>query len=50
MRLEIALDHIEDVARLVRKIHDYNRRIVTRTTASGTTLTRVYGAGRSTLR
>ena len=29
MRLEIAIDHIEDVMRLDRKIDDYTRRIVT---------------------
>lgn len=45
MRLEIAIDHIEDVMRLDRKIDDYSRRIVTEVKASGTTLTRVYGIG-----
>lgn len=45
MRLEIALDHIEDVMRLDRKIDDYNRRIVTEIKNSGTTLTRLYGVG-----
>lgn len=45
MRLEIASDHIDDVMRLVRKIDDYNRRIVTETNASGTTLTLVHGVG-----
>ena len=43
MRLEIAIDHIEDVMRLDRKIDDYNRRIVTEIKNSGTTLTRLYG-------
>ena len=45
MRLEIAIDHIEDVMRLDRKIDDYNKRIVTEVKTSGTTLTRVYGVG-----
>ena len=45
MRLEIAIDHIEDVMRLDRKIDDYNRRIVAEVKTSGTTLTRVYGVG-----
>ena len=40
MRLEIAIDHIEDVMRLDRKIDDYTRRIVTEVKASNTTLTR----------
>ena len=45
MRLEIAIDHIEDVMRIDRKIDDYTRRIVTEIKASGTTLTRIYGVG-----
>jgi transposase len=45
MRLEIAIDHIEDVMRLDRKIDDYTRRIVSEVKASGTTLTRIYGVG-----
>ena len=45
MRLEIALDHIEDIMRLDRKIDDCNRRVVAEVKASGTTLTRVYGVG-----
>ena len=45
MRLEIAIDHIEDVMRLDRKIDDYTRRIVTEVKASDTTLTRIYGVG-----
>jgi transposase len=45
MRLEIAIDHIEDAMRLDRKIDDYNKRIVTEIKTSGTTLTRVYGVG-----
>lgn len=45
VRLEIAIDHIEDVMRLDRKIDDYTRRIVTEVKASGTTLTRIYGVG-----
>ena len=45
MRLEIAIDHIEDVMRLDRKIDDYTRRIVIEVKASNTTLTRIYGVG-----
>lgn len=45
VRLEIAIDHIEDVMRLDRKIDDYTRRIVSEVKASGTTLTRIYGVG-----
>jgi transposase len=45
VRLEIALDHIDDVMRLDRKIDDYTRRIVTEVKASGTTLTRIHGVG-----
>lgn len=45
MRLEIALEHIEDIMRLDRQIDDCNRRVVTEVKASGTTLTRVYGIG-----
>jgi transposase len=45
MRLEIALEHIEDIMRLDRKIDDCNRRVVAEVKASGTTLTRVYGIG-----
>ena len=45
MRLEIAIDHIEDVMRLDRKIDDYNRRIVIEIQNCGTTLTRLYGIG-----
>ena len=45
MRLEIALEHIEDIMRLDRKIDDCNRRVVTEVKNSGTTLTRVYGIG-----
>jgi len=45
MRLEIAIDHIEDVMRIDRKIDDYTRRIVTEVKAAGTTLTRIYGVG-----
>lgn len=45
MRLEIALEHIEDIMRLDRKIDDCNRRIIAEVKASGTTLTRVYGIG-----
>jgi len=45
MRIEIALDHIEDVKRLDAKIDDYTRRITTEVKASDTTLTRVYGIG-----
>jgi transposase len=45
MRLELAIDHIEDVMRIDRKIDDHTRRIVTEIKASGTTLTRIYGVG-----
>ena len=45
MRLEIALEHIEGIMRLDRKIDDCNRRVVAEVKASGTTLTRVYGIG-----
>ena len=45
MRLVIAIDHIEDVMRLDRKIDDYNRRIVTEIKTSATTVTRVYEIG-----
>ncbi len=45
MRLEVALDHIEDIMRLDRKLDDCNKRIVAEIKASGTTLTRVYGVG-----
>ncbi len=39
MRLEIALDHIEDIMRLDRKLDDCNKRIIGEVKASGTTLT-----------
>ena len=45
MRLEIALDHIEDIMRLDRKLDDCNKRIIAEIKATGTTLTRVYGIG-----
>ena len=45
VRLEVAIDHIEDVMRLDRKIDDCTRRIVSEVKASGTTLTRIYSVG-----
>lgn len=45
MRLQIALDHIEDIMRLDRKLDDCNKRIIGEVKASGSTLTRVYGIG-----
>lgn len=45
MRLEIAIDHIEDVMRIDRKLDDYTRRIVAEVKAAGTTLTRIFGVG-----
>lgn len=45
MRVEIALDHIGDVARLDRKIDECTLRINAEVKTSGTTLTRIYGIG-----
>jgi transposase len=45
MRVELALDHVGDIARLDLKIDEITRRITTAVKASGTTLTRVYGIG-----
>jgi transposase len=45
MRVEVALDHVGDIARLDLKIDEITRRITTAVKASGTTLTRVYGIG-----
>ncbi len=44
-RVEIALEHIGDIARLDLKIDEATRRINTAIKASGTTLTRIYGIG-----
>ena len=44
-RIEIALEHIDDIAGLDLKIDQATRRIQTAVKASGTTLTRVYGIG-----
>jgi transposase len=45
MRVEVALDHVGDIARLDLKIDEITRRITAAVKASGTTLTRVYGIG-----
>jgi transposase len=45
MRVEIALEHIDDIARLDRKIDDLTLRIIDAVKASGTTLTRLFGIG-----
>jgi len=44
-RVEIALEHIDDIARLDLKIDEATRRINKTVKVSGTTLTRVYGIG-----
>lgn len=45
MRVELALDHIEDVRRLDRKIDQATGRINSMVKESKTTLTRIYGIG-----
>jgi transposase len=45
MRVEIALEHIEDIMRIDLKIDAVAKRIHAEIKASGTTLTRVYGIG-----
>ncbi len=45
MRVEIALEHVADIARLDLVIDETTRRITTAIRTSGTTLTRVYGIG-----
>jgi transposase len=45
MRVEIALEHIADIARLDLKIDEITKRITTIVRESNTTLTRVYGVG-----
>lgn len=45
MRVELALDHIEDIKRFDRRIDDVTLKINAAVEASGTTLTRIYGVG-----
>ncbi len=45
MRIEIARDHIDDIARLDRKIDDYTKQITTTVRAADTTVTRIFGIG-----
>jgi transposase len=45
MRIELALDHIEDIKRFDRRIDDVTLKINAAVEASGTTLTRIYGVG-----
>jgi transposase len=45
MRVEVARDHIDDIARLDRKIDDYTKQITTQVKAADTTLTRIFGIG-----
>ena len=45
MRVEIALEHIDDIARLDRVIDECTLKIIAAVKASGTTLTRLFGIG-----
>ena len=45
MRVELALDHIEDIRRFDRRIDELTLKIHAAVTDSGTTLTRIYGIG-----
>jgi transposase len=45
MRIELALDHIDDIKRLDRRIDDVTLKIHAAVEASGTTVTRIYGVG-----
>jgi transposase len=45
MRIEIALEHIDDIAGLDRKIDDCTLRVIAAVKASNTTLTRLFGIG-----
>ena len=45
MRVEVARDHIDDIARLDRKIDDYTKRITTEVKAADTTVTQIFGIG-----
>lgn len=45
MRVEIALEHIDDIARLDRVIDECTLKITAAVKASGTTLTRLFGIG-----
>jgi len=45
MRVELALDHIEDIGRFDRRIDELTRKITTLVKESETTLTRIYGIG-----
>jgi len=45
MRVELALDHIEDMKRFDRRIDDVTLKIHAAVKASGTTVTRIYGVG-----
>ena len=45
MRIELAVDHIEDVGRFDRRIDELTRKITTLVKESETTLTRIYGIG-----
>jgi transposase len=45
VRVEVALDHIDDITRLDAKIDQLVRRITAAVKAAGTTVTRIYGIG-----
>lgn len=45
MRVELALDHIDDLKRFDRRIDDVTLKIHAAVKASGTTVTRIYGVG-----
>lgn len=45
MRVELALDHIEDIGRFDRRIDELTLKITALVKESGTTLTRIYGIG-----
>lgn len=45
MRVELALDHIEDIRRFDRRIDELTLKITALVKDSGTTLTRIYGIG-----